>query len=110
MRKQPAPGSAQHLARLGEEVISSPAGRRRLLLLLAATGAAGLTMGCRRRESAVRSAGIRFDGWGGSVQEALHNSALLPFSRKSGIPIIAARHQSLSIRTEGHGPHPSVME
>jgi spermidine/putrescine transport system substrate-binding protein len=88
MRKQPAPGSAQHLVRLGEEIIGSPAGRRRLLLLLAAAGAAGLTFGCRRRESAARSAGIRFDGWGGSVQEALHNSALLPFSRKSGIPII----------------------
>ena len=54
--------------------------------LLAAACAVGLTVGCRRRQSAARS-GIRFDGWGGSVQDALHNFALAPFSQKTGITV-----------------------
>jgi spermidine/putrescine transport system substrate-binding protein len=36
-----------------------------------------------------RAAGsIRFDGWGGSVQDALHRYALAPFSRRAGITVL----------------------
>jgi spermidine/putrescine transport system substrate-binding protein len=55
--------------------------------LLGAAAAAGVTVGCRRRTS-TRNGGIRFDGWGGSVQDALHQSALAPFARQSGVSVV----------------------
>jgi spermidine/putrescine transport system substrate-binding protein len=54
---------------------------------MAAAAAAGLAIGCRGK-AGMRAGSIRFDGWGGSVQEALHQSALAPFSRKSGVSVV----------------------
>ena len=31
---------------------------------------------------------MRFDGWGGVVQEALHNNAFVPFTQKTGVKVV----------------------
>jgi spermidine/putrescine transport system substrate-binding protein len=80
-------GLHRRLDRLREEVLGCRPGRRRFLLLMGAAAAAGILLGCRRQRSA-RTGSIRFDGWGGSVQDALHESALAPFARKSGVTVI----------------------
>jgi spermidine/putrescine transport system substrate-binding protein len=76
-----------NLERLRDEVLSPyRRGRRPFLRLLAGAALAGL-LGCRRRTASVPRNGIRFDGWGGSVQDALHQYALEPFSRKFNVPV-----------------------
>jgi len=80
-------GSERWLDRLREELLGGPRGRRRFLQLLGAAAAAGVTVACRRRTS-TRHGSIRFDGWGGSVQDALHQSALAPFARQSGVSVV----------------------
>src|SRR6202044_3102543 len=80
-------GSDRWLDRLREELLGGPPGRRRFLQLLGAAAAAGVTVACRRRTS-TRNGSIRFDGWGGSVQDALHQSALAPFARQSGVRVV----------------------
>lgn len=72
---------------LREEVIGGRPGRRRFLRLMGAVAAAGIGFGCRQRRAA-RTGSIRFDGWGGSVQDALHRYALQPFARKSGVSVV----------------------
>jgi spermidine/putrescine transport system substrate-binding protein len=75
-----------NLERLREDILSSHGGRRPFLRLLAGAAVAGL-LGCRRRDPGVQRDGIRFDGWGGSVQDALHRYALEPFSRKFNVAV-----------------------
>ena len=58
-----------------------------LTLTAAALAAAGISTGWARK--ALAAAGeVRFDGWGGVVQEALHNNAFLPFTQKTGVKVV----------------------
>jgi spermidine/putrescine transport system substrate-binding protein len=61
--------------------------RRTFLSLTAAAAAtAGVTTGWSRK--ALAAAGeVRFDGWGGVVQDALHKSAFVPYTQKTGVKV-----------------------
>ncbi|HXU59059.1 MAG TPA: extracellular solute-binding protein [Verrucomicrobiae bacterium] len=62
--------------------------RRRFLSLTAAAAAtAGISTGWSRRALAATGE-VRFDGWGGVVQEALHNNAFVPFTQKTGVKVV----------------------
>ena len=68
--------------------------RRRFLSLIAAAGAAaGLVGGplglFSRRALAQKPEAIRFDGWGGVVNEAFEKFAFAPYTEATGIEVIA---------------------
>src|SRR6185369_5810380 len=61
--------------------------RRSFLSLTAAAATAGVSTGWSRRALAATGE-VRFDGWGGVVQEALHNNAFVPFTQKTGVKVV----------------------
>ena len=62
---------------------------RRSFLTLTAAAAATAGIGTGWSRKALAAAGeVRFDGWGGVVQEALHNNAFLPFTQKTGVKVV----------------------
>jgi spermidine/putrescine transport system substrate-binding protein len=62
---------------------------RRTFLGLAAAAAisAGVTTGWSRKALAAAKE-VRFDGWGGTVQDAMHKSAFLPYTEKTGVKVV----------------------
>ena len=72
--------TTKRLERLLDRYQNGGIDRRSFLSLMAAAAAtAGISSGWSRR--ALAAAGeVRFDGWGGVVQEALHNNAFVPFT------------------------------
>jgi spermidine/putrescine transport system substrate-binding protein len=62
---------------------------RRTFLALAGTAAAAAGVMTRWSGAALAAAGeVRFDGWGGVVQEALHKNAFEPYTKKTGIKVV----------------------
>jgi spermidine/putrescine transport system substrate-binding protein len=62
---------------------------RRTFLALAGTAAAAAGVMTRWSGVALAAAGeVRFDGWGGVVQEALHKNAFEPYTKKTGIKVV----------------------
>jgi len=80
--------STRRLERLKEIYGNGGIGRRRFLGLTAATAATmGVTLSWGHRALAdVKE--VRFDGWGGVVQDALHKYAFEPFTAKSGKKVV----------------------
>ncbi len=78
----------RRLERLLEQYLGGEIDRRSFLGLTAAAAAvAGVSTGWSRRALAAASE-IRFDGWGGVVQEALHKNAFLPYTQKTGVKVV----------------------
>ena len=80
--------TTKRLERLLEQFRGGEIDRRSFLALTAATAAAaGVSTGWSRR--ALAAAGeIHFDGWGGVVQEALHNHAFIPYTQKTSVKVV----------------------
>ena len=80
--------STRRLERLKEIYGNGGIGRRRFLGLTAATAATmGVTLSWGHRALAdVKE--VRFDGWGGVVQDALHKYAFEPYTAKTGRKVV----------------------
>jgi spermidine/putrescine transport system substrate-binding protein len=80
--------STRRLERLKEIYGNGGIGRRRFLGLTAATAATmGVTLSWGHRALAdVKQ--VRFDGWGGVVQDALHKYAFEPYAAKTGNKVV----------------------
>lgn len=80
--------STTRLARLHDRYMNGGVDRRTFLGLTAAAAAStGLQMAWTGRALAAVQE-VRFDGWGGVVQEALDKYAFQPFTAKSGIKVV----------------------
>jgi spermidine/putrescine transport system substrate-binding protein len=80
--------STRRLERLKEIYGNGGIGRRRFLGLTAATAATmGVTLSWGRKALADAKE-VRFDGWGGVVQDALHKYAFEPYMAKSGNKVV----------------------
>jgi len=80
--------NGKRLERLGERYANGDISRRSFLTLTAAAAAAtGLSMPWMGRALAAVSE-VRFDGWGGVVQEAIDKYAFQPYTAKSGIKVV----------------------
>jgi len=77
----------EHIIRRLEDGMASPRHNRRAILQLVCAAAALGIVSCTKRSS-MNSGSLRFDGWGGSVQDALHRSVLLPYSERTGIKVV----------------------
>jgi spermidine/putrescine transport system substrate-binding protein len=78
----------KRLERLGERYQNGDISRRNFLTLTAAAAAAtGLSMPWMGRALAAVSE-VRFDGWGGVVQEAIDKYAFQPYTQKTGIKVV----------------------
>ena len=80
--------STRRLERLKEIYGNGGIGRRRFLGLTAATAATmGVTLSWGRKALAdVKE--VRFDGWGGVVQEAIDKYAFQPYTAKTGRKVV----------------------
>ncbi len=77
----------KRLERLLDRYQSGSIDRRSFLSLTAAAAAtAGISAGWSRRALAA-SGEIRFDGWGGVVQDALHKNAFVPYTQKTSVKV-----------------------
>lgn len=80
--------STKRLERLGERYGNGDISRRNFLTLTAAAAAAtGLSMPWMGRALAAVSE-VRFDGWGGTVQDAIDKFAFQPYTAKTGIKVV----------------------
>src|SRR5581483_5839874 len=80
--------STRRLERLKEMYENGGIGRRQFLGLTAATAATmGVTMSWGRKALADAKE-VRFDGWGGVVQDALHKYAFEPYMQKTGNKVV----------------------
>jgi spermidine/putrescine transport system substrate-binding protein len=80
--------STRRLERLKEIYGNGGIGRRRFLGLTAATAASmGVTLSWGRKALADAKE-VRFDGWGGVVQDALHKYAFEPYMAKTGNKVV----------------------
>jgi spermidine/putrescine transport system substrate-binding protein len=78
----------RRLERLLDRYQNGDLDRRSFLgLAAAATISAGVVTGWSRRAIAGASE-IRFDGWGGTTQDAMHKAAFVPFSQKTGVKVV----------------------
>lgn len=76
------------LERLHDRYMNGGIDRRRFLGLTAAAAAAA-GVGLRWAPSALAAVQeVRFDGWGGVVQEAIDKYALQPYTAKTGIKVV----------------------
>lgn len=76
------------LERLGERYQNGDISRRTFLTLTAAAAAStGLSMPWMGRALAAATE-VRFDGWGGVVQEAIDKYAFQPYTAKTGIKVV----------------------
>jgi spermidine/putrescine transport system substrate-binding protein len=80
--------TTRRLERLLDRYRNGDIDRRKFLgLAAAAAAAAGVsTQWTGRALAAVTE--VRFDGWGGVVQEALHKNAFEPYSKKTGLKVV----------------------
>src|SRR5512146_1334006 len=80
--------TTKRLERLLDRYQNGDLDRRSFLGLTAAAAiSAGIVTGWSRR--ALAAAGeVRFDGWGGTTQDALHKNAFLPYTQKTGIKVV----------------------
>jgi len=80
--------NTKRLERLQERYINGDLSRRTFLGLTAAAAAsAGLSMPWMGRALAA-VAEVRFDGWGGTVQDAIDKYAFQPYTKKTGIKVV----------------------
>ncbi|MET2832581.1 extracellular solute-binding protein [Mesorhizobium shangrilense] len=80
--------NGKRLERLGDRYANGDISRRSFLGLTAAAAAAtGLSMPWMGRALAAVSE-VRFDGWGGVVQEAIDKYAFQPYTAKSSIKVV----------------------
>ncbi|MER8607439.1 extracellular solute-binding protein [Mesorhizobium sp. M1233] len=80
--------NTKRLERLNDRYANGDISRRSFLTLAAAAAAAtGLSMPWMGRALAAVSE-VRFDGWGGVVQEAIDKYALQPYSKKTRIKVV----------------------
>lgn len=80
--------NGKRLERLGDRYANGDISRRSFLSLTAAAAAAtGLSMPWMGRALAAVSE-VRFDGWGGVVQEAIDKYAFQPYTAKSSIKVV----------------------
>jgi spermidine/putrescine transport system substrate-binding protein len=80
--------TTRRLERLLERYGNGGIDRRKFLgLAAAAAAAAGVSTRWTGRALAAVSE-VRFDGWGGVVQEALHKNAFEPYSKKTGLKVV----------------------
>ena len=80
--------TTRRLERLLERYGNGDIDRRKFLgLAAAAAAAAGVSTRWTGRALAAVSE-VRFDGWGGVVQEALHKNAFEPYSKKTGLKVV----------------------
>ena len=80
--------STRRLERLQERYVNGDLSRRAFLTLTAAAAAStGLSMPWMGRALAAAKE-VRFDGWGGVVQEAIDKYAFQPFTAKSGVGVV----------------------
>jgi spermidine/putrescine transport system substrate-binding protein len=78
----------KRLERLHERYMNGGLSRRSFLGLTAAAAAsAGLSMPWMGRALAAVTE-VRFDGWGGTVQDALDKYAFQPYTKKTGIKVV----------------------
>ncbi|WP_315918123.1 extracellular solute-binding protein [Mesorhizobium sp. SP-1A] len=78
----------KRLERLSERYQNGDVSRRTFLTLTAAAAAsAGLSMPWMGRALAAAKE-VRFDGWGGVVQEAIDKYAFQPYTKKTGIKVV----------------------
>ncbi|OQM75964.1 spermidine/putrescine ABC transporter substrate-binding protein [Pseudaminobacter manganicus] len=78
----------KRLERLSERYRNGDISRRNFLGLTAAAAAAtGLSMPWMGRAMAAVSE-VRFDGWGGTVQDAIDKYAFQPYTKKTGIKVV----------------------
>ncbi|TKB32409.1 MAG: twin-arginine translocation signal domain-containing protein, partial [Mesorhizobium sp.] len=80
--------TTKRLERLNERYANGDISRRSFLTLTAAAAAAtGLSMPWMGRALAAVSE-VRFDGWGGVVQEAIDKYAFQPYTAKSKVKVV----------------------
>jgi spermidine/putrescine transport system substrate-binding protein len=80
--------NTKRLERLQERYVNGDLSRRTFLGLTAAAAAsAGLSMPWMGRALAAVTE-VRFDGWGGTVQEAIDKYAFQPYTKKTGIKVV----------------------
>lgn len=80
--------NTKRLERLNERYGNGDIGRRTFLTLTAAAAAStGLSMPWMGRALAAAKE-VRFDGWGGVVQEAMDKLAFQPYTAKSGVGVV----------------------
>lgn len=80
--------NTRRLERLGERYRNGDLSRRTFLTLTAAAAAStGLSMPWMGRALAAATE-VRFDGWGGVVQEAIDKYAFQPYTAKTGIKVV----------------------
>ena len=80
--------STKRLERLHERYRNGDLSRRTFLGLTAAAAAStGLSMPWMGRALAAATE-VRFDGWGGTVQEAIDKYAFQPYTKKTGIKVV----------------------
>lgn len=86
--------NTERLEKLRDRFMDGDVSRRTFLTLTAAMGAcAGMAMPWTRQALAAAKE-VRFDGWGGVVQEALDKHAFKPFSAKSGVAVVQGTYGS----------------
>jgi spermidine/putrescine transport system substrate-binding protein len=80
--------TTKRLERLLDRYQNGDLDRRSFLGLTAAAAiSAGIVTGWSRRALAGATE-VRFDGWGGTTQDALHKNAFVPYSQKTGIKVV----------------------
>ena len=80
--------NTKRLERLHERYGNGDVSRRTFLTLTAAAAAStGLSMPWMGRALAAATE-VRFDGWGGTVQEAIDKYAFQPYTKKTGIKVV----------------------
>ncbi|TKR54049.1 extracellular solute-binding protein [Allopusillimonas ginsengisoli] len=77
-----------HFYKLLHQYQSGELGRRRFLGMLAASAAALGLAGRPISAMAAKAAQVRFDGWGGSVSDALREHAFKPYTEKTGVKVV----------------------
>jgi len=79
----------RRLERLGEARGNGDIGRREFLALSAvAAASAGVLLPWGRRALAQGASEVRFDGWGGTTQEAFDKYAFKPYTEATGIKVV----------------------
>ncbi|MEA2779293.1 MAG: spermidine/putrescine transport system substrate-binding protein, partial [Rhodospirillaceae bacterium] len=80
--------TTKRLERLMDRYQNGDLDRRTFLGLAAAAAiSAGVMTGWSRRALAAAKE-VRFDGWGGTTQDAMHKSAFLPYTQKTGVKVV----------------------
>ena len=81
--------TTKRLERLHERYANGDLSRRTFLTLTAAAATtAGVSMPWVGRALAAGATEVRFDGWGGTVQEAIDKFAFQPYTAKTGIKVV----------------------